>query len=138
MDPNTGKLYPTLDAAHLAGIKDAVEISGAPMSDEFTPTTAFVRKHYAQGATAYFEGGTPAKFPSPADVAFAARQFNRWLSSVESVAERRGAVKALRVAKSVVRGEGEPGHGGEMVAVNYVDELLDDLAAEFESGERDL
>jgi len=30
MDPNNGNLYPSLTAAQLAGVKDAVEISGTP------------------------------------------------------------------------------------------------------------
>ena len=28
MDPNSGKIYPTVELAHLAGVKDAVEIIG--------------------------------------------------------------------------------------------------------------
>lgn len=34
MDPNSGKIYSTLEAARLAGIKDAVEISGTPAAVE--------------------------------------------------------------------------------------------------------
>jgi hypothetical protein len=30
MDPGTGRLYPSLDAAHLAGVLNPVEITGRP------------------------------------------------------------------------------------------------------------
>lgn len=30
MDPNTGRIFPSLDAARLAGIEEPVEISGTP------------------------------------------------------------------------------------------------------------
>lgn len=33
--------------------------------------------------------------------------------------------QALRDFKAVIRGEGEPGHTGVMVSVNYVEELLE-------------
>ena len=45
------------------------------------------------------------------------------------------ATKALERAKSVVRGEGEPGHSGELVAVNFVDELIDDLITDIREQE---
>ena len=34
MDPNSGRIYPTLEAAHIAGVKDAVEIIGTPEAVE--------------------------------------------------------------------------------------------------------
>ncbi|MBB2956988.1 hypothetical protein [Pseudoclavibacter helvolus] len=48
---------------------------------EYTPTTEFVRRHYAKGPTAYYEDGTVAKMPTPADVVFAGLQFDRWLTA---------------------------------------------------------
>ena len=46
-----------------------------------TPNTAFVRRHYANGPTAYFEDGRIAKMPTDEDVAFCEKQFNRWLAA---------------------------------------------------------
>ena len=34
MDPNSGRIYQTLESAQLAGVKDAVEISGTPAAIE--------------------------------------------------------------------------------------------------------
>jgi hypothetical protein len=55
---------------------------------------------------------------------------------LRSVVEREAAARALEAFKGVVRGEGELGHAGEMVAVNYVEELLDEEAAQYREGKR--
>jgi hypothetical protein len=34
MDPNNGRVYPTVELAHLAGVQDAVEIIGTPEAIE--------------------------------------------------------------------------------------------------------
>lgn len=47
---------------------------------------------------------------------------------------REKQAEALEAFKSVVRGEGEPRHGGEWVSVNHVEDLLDERAAEYRNG----
>ncbi len=44
-------------------------------------TTEFVRRHYAQGPTAYRADGSIVRMPTPADVEYAGRQFDRWLAA---------------------------------------------------------
>jgi len=51
---------------------------------EVTPTavtTAFVRRHYSRGPTAYYDDGRPVKMPTAEDVAYCERQFDRWLAA---------------------------------------------------------
>ena len=44
--------------------------------------TAFVRRHYAMGPTAYdTTTGNPLRWPTPADVAYCEQQFDRWLAA---------------------------------------------------------
>ena len=44
--------------------------------------TAFVRRHYAIGPTAYdATTGNPLRWPTPADVAYCEQQFDRWLAA---------------------------------------------------------
>lgn len=38
-----------------------------------------------------------------------------------------GQLHALRQAQLVLRGEGEAGNAGEMISVNYADEVLEEL-----------
>jgi hypothetical protein len=58
-------------------------------------TTAFVRKHYAQGPTAYFEDGTIAKMPTAEDVQYAGAQFDRWLASHDEGQQIKGVQRLL-------------------------------------------
>lgn len=45
--------------------------------------TAFVRRHYATGPTAYdTTTGNPLRWPTPADVAYCEQQFDRWLAAL--------------------------------------------------------
>ena len=43
--------------------------------------TAFVRRHYAIGPTAYDTTGNPLRWPTSADVAYCEQQFDRWLAA---------------------------------------------------------
>lgn len=57
------------------------------MGDKFNGVdTAFVRRHYAQGPTAYDIERRPVRWPTPDDVAYCERQFDRWLSEVRAEA----------------------------------------------------
>lgn len=58
---------------------------------DHTPTTAFVRRHYAMGPTAYYEDGSVARMPTAADVAYAEEHFDRWLASVRAETLREAA-----------------------------------------------
>lgn len=44
-------------------------------------TTEFVRRHYAQGPTAYHADGSIVRMPTPADVEYAGQQFDVWLTA---------------------------------------------------------
>ena len=60
--------------------------------------TAFVRRHYAIGPTAY-DGttGNPLRWPTPADVAHCEQQFDRWLAAhdAEIRAEALAPIRAV-------------------------------------------
>ena len=76
--------------------------------DEYTPTTAFVRKHYAKGPTAYREDdGSPVRWPTPADVVYCEAQFDRWLA----VVRREAKAEALREAAQIVEDTARQGGG---------------------------
>lgn len=53
--------------------------------DEKTPTTDFVRRHYAKGPTAYRDDGSPARWPTAEDVTYCGAQFDRWLAEHDRV-----------------------------------------------------
>ena len=68
-----------------------------------TPNTAFVRRHYANGPTAYFEDGRIAKMPTDEDVAFCEKQFNRWLAAHDAALLEAQSAAELALYKTRAR-----------------------------------
>ena len=76
-------------------------------------STEFVRRHYSKGPTAYYTDGSIAKMPSPDDVEYAAKQFDRWLSVELARAWQTGRTAGIVAAQDFI-----PFHEGEFSPEN--------------------
>ena len=65
-----------------------------PESMKRQPTMAFVRRHYAQGPTAYYMDGSIVRMPTPADIEYAGQQFDHVLEAHDAEVARKTAERA--------------------------------------------
>lgn len=76
-------------------------------------TTEFVRRHYANGPTAYNQDGSIAKMPSPDDVTYCEQQFDRWLADMLRQEREKGHAEALRAYADTLGVDANEEHDGD-------------------------